>query len=360
MIIMEKERQFYFLRYVFRFLFPVVFLFSGFLYGESRVPAEVIEVEGGSFAVTRSGTDLTFPSGDEDRIELFAGDIVKTFRGTELVIKGSSGIVIRLAENSAFFLRPDDYPSPSVSGTQSSSVAVSSGGNMFSGELFYGRARITSSAETGPSVVSVSSFSVFPDQESDFGCDILYVKPEAEDRFPSLNRVACFSGSVTVVQNGGSPAYSSPFVLNEGDMITEGIPGSSVSQVLTALAPVSPEILDFWDISSVTFSLKPEQKFMQEAVAVPEAAVSEAEKEVPSLQEKILPEENAKKGLLSNKRMMRSVSGVMFLSGLVMTGVTMFFYLNDASSNLVEPLAVTSGVLVGTSLVPAVFSLFID
>lgn len=371
MIIMENKRQFCFLRFIFRCLYPLFFLFFGFLYAETP-SAEIIEVEGSPFIITRGGTDLNFPSGGKTRVELLAGDVVKTLSGGKLVIEGSSGLRIQLAENSAFFLRPEGYPSPSKPENLSASIGTANAGeNMFSGELFYGRMRISASGEAAPSVISVSSFSVFPGVGSDFGCDILYVQPESEGRFPSVNRVSCFTGSVTVVQGGPSPAYSSPVILNEGDMITEGIPGSSVTQVFTALAPVSQEILDFWDISGkeaaepVIVAEIPVTEPVEPAPGIQEQQTEEfslpvKEKETPSLQEKILPEEPMKRTFSLNKQTMRTVSGIMFLSGFVMTGVTMYFYLNDWSPKLVEPLGVTSGVLIGSSLIPAFFSLFVD
>lgn len=337
---MENKRRF--MGFAFRFFIAALCAASAGVYAETAV-ARITAAEGGAFFVTRGGDDLSFSSVGDAAVDLFSGDIIKTSSGTLLTLHASSGIVVYIAENSAFFLRPADYPSASENPEGEPSAFA------FHGELFYGRIRLVSPAEAAPSSVSASSFFVYPSAGSDLGCDILYMPAEEEggEAFSGVNAVACFSGFATVVRGADSAESSSPVVLQKGEMISADIPANSDARLVVSVDAIDAgktDTLDFWGIGG------------REVAALPSDPSGEAAEQ--SLQERILPEQSERGGL--DKQTLKTTAGVMFFGGLLLTGVTMYCVLNDYADNAVVPLAVSSGVLVGGSLVPAIMSLFAD
>jgi len=225
-----------------RALLCALFLVAGgFLLAQSPY-ATVVYAEGRQFTIIRAGRPAVYSAEGPDAIGLAVqrGDIVQTSAGTflEIAIHPISASV-QLAENTSFRCDADE------SGKQSK------------GELYYGRVRAKVSKLTGSATYKITSPSLVAGvRGTDFGCDVIYVRPQAAGgatgaapQSPVLNRVFCFEGSVLVVP-AADPELQT-VLIGRGEMIETSAPAAiaeaaSPAPVKLAKAPVSVEVSEFW------------------------------------------------------------------------------------------------------------------
>ncbi|HOT62402.1 MAG TPA: FecR domain-containing protein [Treponemataceae bacterium] len=224
-----------------RALLCVLFLAVGGILLAQSPYATVVYAEGRQFTIIRAGKPAVYSAEGANAIGLAIqrGDIVQTSAGTflEIAIHPISAS-IQLAENTSFRCDADE------SGKQSK------------GELYYGRVRAKVSKLSGSATYKISSPSLVAGvRGTDFGCDVIYVRPSAPGgatgaapQSPVLNRVFCFEGSVLVVP-AADPELQT-VLIGRGEMIETAAPAAAVAEaaapVKLAKAPVSVEVSEFW------------------------------------------------------------------------------------------------------------------
>lgn len=332
----NKRHPAYFLPF-FRPAFCALFLLAA-LSRAAAVPGSVAGASGGEFSVTRGGTGYVFHASAATQLplELQEGDIVKTGSGTSLRIRDASGADVFLEENTAFFLRPEDYPSGNADGAALPAA----------GELFYGRMRVVSPAgQPGPKIL-VSSLTVVPEPEADFACDMLYTASSGGEA-----AVSCFSGSAAVYRQTGEPApvsgggVPSPVTLHAREMLRDSPDTGASAAVPLAVEPVPDAVLAFWDIP------RPE----------PAENLPAAEPSVP-MQERILPEtvQPSPSRPFFTKDSLRTGGALLFFGGFLLSGATMYVMLNETAPGAVKPLGVSSALLLSSGLITLLLSGFAD
>lgn len=325
----------------------VFFLMAAVLLAETPY-ATVVYAEGKQFSVIRAGKPVSYSTESPEVIGLAIarGDILQTSAGTylEILIHPISASV-QLAENTSFKCDADE------SGTQSK------------GELYYGRVRAKVSKLTGSSTYKITSPSLVAGvRGTDFGCDLIYVRPPAPGmaldatsgstaggtpKSPILNRVFCFEGSVLVVPTANPELET--VMIGGGEMVESATPavvaGVSAPVALTK-APVSLEVNEFWkgrefrsvpDDSAKSFS----------GPTVEEQILTEEEKQV--IEQEIRRERNHKIRLTG--------SVALLLAGSLVAGAAYPEYEKDGMTSSVMANASFGGVLIGSSLILLVYDL---
>lgn len=210
--------------------------------------ASIAYAEGTSFMLVRDGKTSTYSvdSAAVFGMELRRGDILQTASSTFLEIYVTSvKASVQVAENTSFKCDSD------------------STGEQVTGELYYGRVRAKVAKLAGASSFRITTPTLVAGvRGTDFGCDVIAVRPSASSAgaaapaasttaassasAPTLNRVFCFEGTVTVAlspeaaeaarkaQKGASSSIE-PVLISQNEMVeTVVASGGGTSTVLPA------------------------------------------------------------------------------------------------------------------------------
>ncbi len=202
--------------------------------------ANLTYAEGGSFRIVRSGKTSVWDASSQDvfGMEIMIGDLISTGPGTvlELSVHPVSASV-QIAENTSYSCTADE------SGKESK------------GELFYGRVHAKVAKLSGGSSFRISSPSLVAGvRGTDFGCDVIAVKPSAEPASPGsgtaapaspvLSRVFVFEGTVAV-----APARQTVLetvLVDSGKMVELLSTGAASGESALEVTPLSEEIRSYW------------------------------------------------------------------------------------------------------------------
>ncbi len=311
--------------------------------------ASVAYAEGASFILVRNGKTTTWPVSSDAVLgmEILPGDIIQTGPSTflELFIVPISAS-IQIAENTSFRCDAD------ATGTKST------------GELYYGRVRAKVAKLSGGASYRISSPSLVAGvRGTDFGCDVIAVRPSREASgtatsamaalSPILHRVFCFEGSVLVAEAAGSTLNT--VLINKNEMVekivatdpTSVTPAEQVLQKKTLI----PEINTFWQA----------RPFVENVPAAAAARVSVQQGNVV-VTDHFWPAGRDEEQTVRKNRHLPNVAAfaLVGLGSLACVGAALYSTQVDSNAVLLPPLYSAGFVMIGSGTVLAILSLVAD
>lgn len=327
--------------------------------------ASVAYAEGASFILVRNGKTVTWPVSSDAVLgmEILPGDIIQTGPSTflELFIAPISAS-IQIAENTSFRCDAD------ASGTKST------------GELYYGRVRAKVSKLSGGSSYRISSPSLVAGvRGTDFGCDVIAVRP-AKDAAgastsamaalsPILHRVFCFEGSVLVGEAAGSTLNT--VLINKNEMVEKIVTADPAATDPAAAAPaeqalqkkaLTPEINTFWEARPLVAELPVLAAAAPASPAVMSPVPAIRQEGSLTVTDRLWPAGREEETTLKKNRNLPNAAAfaLVGLGSLACIGAAVYSTQVDGDSVLVPPLYSAGFVMIGSGTILALLSLVAD